>query len=264
MPVEERYRLVMAINANTVGTDGKIPWQRLVDKPFRNQWHRYTQMLLWRRLQRMVPNWETCSVRECAQYLLDQYQLTSDLPDVPDEQFDDHDEMQFLQAMQALNSASMPGTQSGDRSHLSEDFVMESDAEDDHAEANGDAATEGEEEAQEVQEAKMEIDPALAEAAQPSKKPAAGKRATLASRKRGRKSAPALQDPIEEAAQELPQQTQDQGSDIDVEQFRKKKTPSKFKSPRGKKGEQRQSSPVGDADSVMDDMADLPARVDAV
>lgn len=260
MPVEERYRLVMAINNTAVGTDVKIPWQRLVDKPFRNQWHRYTQMLLWRRLKQHVPNWETASVRDCAQYLLDQYNQTSDLPDVPDELFDDQDEMHYMQAITPVSS--IPGMQDDERGQVSTEFVTGSDAEDDNAEPNGDAeqhAEGGEDEAQEeAQEAEMKIDPALAEIAQPAKKSTPAK--TPGSRKRGRKAAPVVEDTIEDATQE-PQQTHEQDSEIDVEQFRKKKTPSKFKSPRGKKAGQHTSPMEDDVYSVMDDMEDLPAHI---
>ncbi|OAQ66130.2 multidrug resistance-associated protein [Pochonia chlamydosporia 170] len=264
MPGEERYRLVLAIQATAVGTDVKIPWQRLVDKPFRNQWHRYTQMLLWRRLKQTVPSWETISVRDCAQYLIDHYNQAGELPDVPDEQFDDMDEMQYMQAITPMTSFS--GTQEDGRGQVSAEFVTESDAEDNHAEANGETEeqpeAEQEQEPQDDQDEEMNIDPALAEIAQAAKKATPVKRATeKAARKRGRKSAAATEDPIEEDAIEESQQAQEQEPEAEVEQPKKKKKTPKSKTPRGRKGAQ-QSSPVArDADSGMDDMEDLPARV---
>lgn len=266
MPSEERYRLVLAIQATAVGTDVKIPWQRLVDKPFRNQWHRYTQMLLWRRLKQTVPNWETISVRDCAQYLIDHYNQAGELPDVPDEQFDDMDEMQYMQAITPMTSFS--GTQEDGRGQVSAEFVTESDAEDNHAEANGETEqqpeAEQEQEPQDDQDEEMNIDPALAEIAQAAKKATPVKRATeKAARKRGRKSAATTEDPIEDDVIEESQQAQEQEPEAEVEQPKKKKTP-KSKTPRGRKGAQ-QSSPVArDADSGMDDMEDLPARVAAL
>ncbi|KFG85503.1 hypothetical protein MANI_011711 [Metarhizium anisopliae] len=266
MPVEERYRLVMAVHATAVGTDVKIPWQRLVDKPFRNQWHRYTQMLLWRRLKQTVPNWETTSVRDCAQYLIDQYNQTGDLPEVPDELFDDADEMQYMQAIAPVPSA--PGTQDDERGQVSTEFITESDAESDHAEPNGETTQlEGEEQPGEQthEDVEMEIDPALADVAQPPKstptKKTSGK--SPGSRKRTRKSAAAVEDSTEDTRQESqePRQTEEYNADADVEQFHEKTTPRKLKSHRGKKAVRHSSPPASDADSVMDDMQDLPARV---
>ena len=56
MPEEERLRLIMAIKDTQAGTEAKVPWQRLVDKQFRNSWHRTTQVLLWRRMRSTVLN----------------------------------------------------------------------------------------------------------------------------------------------------------------------------------------------------------------
>ncbi|EFY92535.1 hypothetical protein MAC_01501 [Metarhizium acridum CQMa 102] len=272
MPVEERYRLVMAVHVAAVGADAKIPWQRLVDKPFRNQWHRYTQMLLWRRLKQTVPNWESTSVRDCAQYLIDQYNQTGDLPEVPDELFDDADEMRYMQAVAPVSST--PGTQDDERGQVSAEFITASDAEDAHVAPNGETnQLEGEDQSGEQahQDVEMEIDPALAEVAQPPKKLTPAKKTsgkTPGSRKRGRKSgvtaaAAAVEDSIEDTWQESQElrQTEEYNSDADDEQFHKEKTTSRFKSSRGKKAVQHSSPPASDADSAMDDMEDLPARV---
>ncbi|QPG94021.1 hypothetical protein C2857_004077 [Epichloe festucae Fl1] len=258
MPGEERYRLVMAIQATAVGTDVKIPWQRLVDKPFRNRWHRYTQMLLWRRLKAIVPNHTEASVRDTAHYLVEHYNQNGDLPDVPDELFDDADEMHFIRTITATVS-----TQTNGRGQMNTEFVTGPDVEDDGENYNGgsEAAT-GEEEQNQPHDEEMQIDPALAEADQTTSRTTPAKRGnkTSTSRKRGRKSVVTEADPIEDATQEH-EQAQDHDSEIDVEQFRKKKTPSKFQSPGSNKGGQ-QLLPDDD-DSVMDDMEDLPAKVAA-
>ncbi|KAK2606252.1 hypothetical protein QQS21_003300 [Conoideocrella luteorostrata] len=258
MPSEERYRLVMAIQATAVGADVKIPWQRLVDKPFRNQWHRFTQMLLWRRLKATVPNHMEATVRDAAEYLVERYNQTGDLPDIPDDLFDDADEMNFIQTM-----SNMASSGNLNRGQGSEEFVGGSDVEDNDAETNGNTLEQAvESEQNQPQDEEMNIDPALVEAAQPTKKATPAKRAgkNSSSRTRGRKSAVADVDPIEDNTQE-PQHTQEQESEIDVEQLRRTKTPSKFQSRSSKKGDQ-QSSPR-DEDSVMDDMEDLPAKVAA-
>lgn len=103
MPEEERFRLVMAILGSPAMEEAKIPWQRLVDKPFRNSWHRSTQMLLWRRLKQTVPGWQDKSVRDCAQFLTDVYNQTGQLPNVDDGHFDDADEMAFLNSIPKPN-----------------------------------------------------------------------------------------------------------------------------------------------------------------
>ncbi|TWU75880.1 hypothetical protein ED733_005682 [Metarhizium rileyi] len=267
MPVEERYRLVMAINATTVSTDAKIPWQKLVDKPFRNQWHRSTQMLLWRRLKQSVPNWENSNVRDCAQYLVDQYNQTGDLPEVADKFFDDAEEMHYIQA---ITPVSISGIQGDGRGQVSAEFIRESDGE--YNNANEDIAQleEGEEHQPEEQDVEMRIDPALAEVATSPKKSTPAKSTTFKtprSRKRRRRSA-ADDDSIEDTSEgpQEPQRTQEYDAEVDDEQLRAKTTPSKLKSPRGKKATQ-QTSPSGSgkdslmADSVMDDMEDLPARI---
>lgn len=98
MPEEERYRLVLAIGDTAVGTDAKIPWQKLVDKPFRNEYHRSTQVLLWHRYSKQVPQYESKTVRDRAQYLLDQYNQIRELPDIDGGDWDDAEEMQCVAA----------------------------------------------------------------------------------------------------------------------------------------------------------------------
>ncbi|KAG5980789.1 hypothetical protein E4U55_003660 [Claviceps digitariae] len=267
MPAEERFRLVLAVEKTAVGTDVKIPWQRLVDKPFRNQWHRYTQMLLWRRLKAMVPNHTDTSVRETARYLMDHYNHNGDLPDVPDELFDDQDEMNFMQTIAPV--VPIGGTQSNGRGQMSTEFVTESDVEDeDRAEENGGAqeaggGVDGEQNQSQtplVQDEDLKIDPALAEAGPITKNPTPAKRdrKTPGSQKRSRKALTDV-DPIEDDVVQEAEPAQESGSEIDVESLRKKGTPSKFQSPQGIKADE-QVVPDDD-DSVMDDMEDLPAVV---
>ncbi|KAG5998587.1 hypothetical protein E4U52_007080 [Claviceps spartinae] len=284
MPAEERFRLVTAVQATAVGTDVKIPWHRLVDKPFRVQWHRYTQMLLWRRLKATVPNNAKVSVRDAAQYLVGQYNQTGDLPDVSDDQFDDVDEMNFIQSIAPLNGVgrNLPSGQS----QRSTEFVTESDAEDEAAERDGSTReADNGKEAQSVKLGDLHIDPALAESIAPAKKStpavsAATKRGSKAPKSGGKRSRKPVAevDPIEEdedVEMQEPEQVQEQaqGSDsgeIDWEQLRRQKTPKNtpgdgvqsLGEARDNDSSAEQEMEVDDGeDSDMDDMEDLPARI---
>ncbi|KAJ4320464.1 hypothetical protein N0V84_005856 [Fusarium piperis] len=126
MPEEERFRLVMAIQGSPAMEESKVPWQRLVDKRFRNSWHRSTQMLLWRRLKQAVPGWQDKSVRDCAQFLTDLYNQTGQLPNIDDAHFDDADEMEFLNSIPKPN---IPSSQHTNRNGnpASDAFIHESE-----------------------------------------------------------------------------------------------------------------------------------------
>ncbi|KAF4471246.1 hypothetical protein FALBO_1832 [Fusarium albosuccineum] len=126
MPDEERYRLVLAIHGSSAQAESKIPWQKLVDKQFRNSWHRPTQMLLWRRLKHMVPDWEQKSVRDCAQYLVDVYSQAGELPNVEDALFNDAQEMEFLGTIPATHIPN-GSSQHNTYSNISAEYVAESD-----------------------------------------------------------------------------------------------------------------------------------------
>ncbi|KAG6140508.1 hypothetical protein E4U38_007364 [Claviceps purpurea] len=283
MPAEERFRFVTAVQATAVGTDVKIPWYRLVDKPFRLQWHRYTQMLLWRRLKSTVPNNAEVTVRNAAQYLVEQYNQNGALPDVPDDQFDDADEMNFMQSIAPLSCVGR-NLPSG-RDQRSTEFVTESDAEGEAAERDGSThEADNEKGAQSVKLGDLYIDPALADSGAPAKKStpaAAAKRGSKAkapkSGKRSRKPVAEV-DPIEEdedVEMQEPEQVQEQaqGSDseeIDEEQLRRQKTPKNISrdgvqslgEARDKASSAEQEVEVdGGEDSDMDDMEDVPARI---
>ncbi|KAF4986618.1 hypothetical protein FGRMN_10754 [Fusarium graminum] len=130
MPDEERYRMVMAISGSSAQVESKIPWQRLVDKQFRNSWHRPTQMLLWRRLKHMVPESEQKSVRDCAHHLIELYGQTGELPNVEDALFDDAEEMEFLNTIPAAHTPTSSAPANG-QNHISAEFVDEADEEGD-------------------------------------------------------------------------------------------------------------------------------------
>lgn len=262
MPEEEKFRLLLAIQGTAVGKDGKIPWPKLVDKKFRNQWHRTTQALLWRRLKQAVPDWETRTTRDCAQYLIEQYNQTGELPEVDVDGYDDSQEMELIQSV-PMSSIGANGTFiAKDNEGKSAEFVENSDAEENGAASNGDA-DEG------VGEYEMKIDPALTQTPVPARRTTSAKRTGSgkppSSRKKGRRAATATMDPIEDVNESRNQPAPDQpeDSEIDVEQFRKKKTPKKFKSPGGRNKAQPSSPRAADSDSIMDDMEDLPARVPA-
>ena len=263
MPAEERYRLVMAIYACAVRSDTKIPWQRLVDKNFRNQYHRYSQMLMWRRLKATVPNAETMTARDCAHYLMDHYNQHGDLPEIVDEMFDDADEMEYMQLLAPIPTSSAAAAADQD---LSAEFVGDSDAEDHDPAANGDAGEENHDEQGHVephvepQEEEVKIDPALSAVVTPAKKRTATKRGAgkpPSSRKRSRKSA-TQDDPIEDPEASQLEATEEH-SQADVEQPQQKNTPSKFRSPRVKRATRHVTH--AEVDSDMEDMEDLPAHV---
>ncbi|QKD58706.2 uncharacterized protein FOBCDRAFT_230000 [Fusarium oxysporum Fo47] len=128
MPEEERYRMIMAISGSSASVESKIPWQRLVDKQFRNSWHRPTQMLLWRRLKQSVPESEQKTVRDSAQYLLNLYAQTGELPNVEDALFDDAEEMEFLNSIPTTHASHNNASANG-QNHMSAEFVNEADEE---------------------------------------------------------------------------------------------------------------------------------------
>ncbi|KAF5613434.1 uncharacterized protein FSUBG_642 [Fusarium subglutinans] len=128
MPEEERYRMIMAISGSSASIEAKIPWQRLVDKQFRNSWHRPTQMLLWRRLKQSVPESEQKTVRDSAQYLLNLYAQTGELPNVDDALFDDAEEMEFVNSIPTTHVSHNNASANG-QNHMSAEFVNEADEE---------------------------------------------------------------------------------------------------------------------------------------
>ncbi|KAK7421409.1 hypothetical protein QQZ08_009964 [Neonectria magnoliae] len=138
MPEEERYRLILAIHGTSVSLESKIPWQKLVDKQFRNSWHRLTQMLLWRRLQQTVPGWDEKTVRDCAQALVDHYNQTGGLPEVADENYDDAQEMEFVSHI-AVPTFPLQGA----TNNISEEYVGNSDVEEEHGQLKMDVELDG-------------------------------------------------------------------------------------------------------------------------
>ncbi|KAF7550405.1 hypothetical protein G7Z17_g5746 [Cylindrodendrum hubeiense] len=299
MPEEERYRLVLAIHASSVSAESKIPWQRLVNKQFRNSWHRPTQMLLWRRLKQTIPEWDQKTVRDCAQYLVDQYNQMGELPEIRDGDYNDAQEMEFIGTIPTSIVAN------GASNNISEEYVGNSDVEGD-GEVEDDSKMEIEnggvpdeniqpdlpvepmepveaiqpdlpvEPVEPVEPAEpMElvepvepiefVEPAPPKATRSAKKSAPGKsraprRSTPAKRASSRRAAPS-QDPIEDDDGFLvpPGATAGDNSDIEDTRSRKKRTPGKFRSTAAADAQAKGD----DSDSVMDDMEDLPARVSA-
>ncbi|POR35530.1 RNA polymerase I termination factor [Tolypocladium paradoxum] len=265
MPEEEKFRLLLAIQGTAVGKDGKIPWPKLVDKRFRNQWHRTTQALLWRRLKQAVPDWETQTTRDCAQYLIERYNQTGELPEVDVDSYDDTQEMELIKSIPTSSIGANGTAVAKEKEGKSAEFVENSDAEENGAAPNGDA-DEG------MEELEMNIDPALTPTPVPAKKATLAKRTGSgkppSSRRKPKTAATAIMDPIEDDDESRDQPAPDQSapgqpedSEIDVEQFRKKTTPKKFRSPGGKNKAHLSSPRTADSDSIMDDMEDLPARV---
>ncbi|KAM4057866.1 myb-like DNA-binding domain-containing protein [Hirsutella rhossiliensis] len=262
MPEEEKFRLVLAIQATAVGKDAKIPWQRLVDKQFRNQWHRPTQMLLWRRLRQTLPGWEAKTTRDCALELVERYNHSGELPDVNGDGYDDTQEMEYVQGIRAASFVTnmVPGVRQ--HGNMSAEFITDSDME----EANGAAAGNDDEGAEDDDD--LNIDPALIETPAPAKKATTAKRTGTGkppSRKKSKKAPTANMDPIEDVgpSQEQPADGQDGDSEVEVPPSRQKKTPKQFKSPQDKRKVQLVSPRSAGSETGMEDMEDLPAKLPA-
>ncbi len=242
MPEEEKFRLVLAVQGTGAGTEAKIPWQKIVDKQYRNKWHRTTQTLLWHRLRSSVPDWQKKTVRDCAGYLVERYNQTSELPSVAGEGFDDDEEMKLIATVPVGNRLSQG--QEG----ISSTMVDEADMADDEPQE------------QEAEPEEMQIDPALTAVPRSAKKAPPAKRTLNGNRPSSGKGPRKPAEPIEEEAEAAEADAQNgDGSEIDESKHRKKrKTPSKFKKTKATKKDVDVSS-----DSVMDDMEDLPSRVAA-
>ena len=282
MPEEERFRLILAIKDTAVGTDAKIPWQRLVDKQFRNLWHRSTQTLLWYRLKRTIPGWETKTVRDCAQDLADQYNQTGELPAVDQEGYDDGEEMALIETVPTARKSEVGPS---GRGAMSQQYVDNSgDEEEGEGEGEGEDVGEGEvgedsvkddgedQVAQGEGEDDIQIDPALMEAPPSTETP---KNSTPADRKTTRKTPESRktkrtprttsdlsQDPIVDIDDEVEApaaEEQGEESEIEEQKPRKKKTAGKAR----KGGRQPRSTAHIEESSDMDDMEDLPARAGA-
>lgn len=252
MREEDQYRLVLAIQGASVLSDDQIPWGKLLDKKFRNQWSRGTQILLWDRLKQTVPDWETISVLDVAQYIINEYNRTGGLPEVTGSGYDDDEREKEL--LGHTHSRTKPTAVV-----KSAEFVEDSGAEDEHHD-----------DGQQNQDDKLEItiDPALM-GEPPLSPPKTAPKQKKATRVRPRAKKPKKvslsQDPIEESEPILPPSTIDEGeeSNLDEAQLRKSKTPSKFKSVNTALEENGVAAPQEEpySDSIMDDMEDLPARV---
>lgn len=260
MPDDEKFRLVLAIGATDVDKDVKIPWSRLVDKKFRHQWHRPTQMLLWRRLRQSLPGWDTKKTTACALELAELYTRTGELPDVGGGGFDDVEEMNFVQAIPSASLGAGAGADTRELGNKSTQLVADSDVEDGKR-VNGDVLEAAE------NDDDLQIDPALVQTPVPAKKATTAKRTGTGkppARKTSKKAPTANMDPIEdddgnddEAGEE------DGGSEVEAPPTRQRKTPRRFRSPRDGRTAQGATRRSTGSESNMDDMEDLPARASA-
>lgn len=271
MPATERYRLLLALRDCKASSDATIPWARLLDKSYRSQWHRGTLGLLWHRLKKTVPGYQEKSIRDTAQYLIDEYDHKGGLPDVDGDDYSDTEEMQIIQATAAPVRHGKEAERKGrsKRHTRSEETVGNSDDE-------GDIPEEGlvESDAEEAQSGGLQIDPALMaeepaaetglEAAEePAPEPEVAKRATPKRKTPAKKAASTRkrastmkgmlsQDPIE-----------DDEPAAEEEKPRKKRAPARSRATgRGKKREASPLPPPAES-SDMEDMEDVPARIPA-
>ncbi|KAM3527465.1 hypothetical protein MY4038_006334 [Beauveria bassiana] len=233
MPDTEKFRMVLAIKSVSASTAARIPWQKLGDKKFRNTWHRSTQELVWNRLVKSVPGSQMMTARDCAQYLADKYSQEGGLPDISGGGWDDEEEMTLISQISSRNKEFRQG--------VSKEKLTQEDMRGDEDEL-----------ADETLE--MQIDPALdalTEVPQSGQKATPAKRTQNGKRPLARKPKRRVE-PIEESADIVAEAEEADGDDIDESSHRKRKTPTKFKNSRAA------TAPSSD----MDDMEDIPARVD--
>jgi hypothetical protein len=258
MPDEERFRLLLAIKGSAAASEAKIPWQKLVDKMYRNEWHRSTQALLWHRMKKHVPDWERKTVRDCAQYLLDQYNQTNELPEVKGDDFDDAEEMQVIQTS-ATNagggvsgSGKAEGKTRGKRRAAKSSEVIEPSA-DENGESwlqDGEAKDEAAAEPEAEVEAGLQIDPALTEQpVQPEE--TAIEAAAEAALEAEMETAP------EAVTETLLEKTLEPESPAELQKSARK---SAKKGSRGKK-RAVPGTETGPASSDAEDVADIPAKI---
>lgn len=160
MPEEERHRLLLAINETSVDDDRKIPWQKLIDKPYRNTWHRYTQMLLWHRFKQTVPQYQNKTTRDIAQFLVDQFNHTRELPAIDTMTYDPVEETIYLTGVGASKGHSKKNAGAKRTQNKSSEYVANSDDEN-HGEMDGGPALKDEEIDAMADAGEMQIDPAL-------------------------------------------------------------------------------------------------------
>lgn len=289
MPETERYRLILAIQGTAAGTEAKIPWQKLIDKQFRKMYKRQTQLLLWTRLKKTVPNYESKAVRDIAQELIHRYEQEGGLPSVDDDtQYDIQEEGELLSKLSNTGGAMAHHSAQHETNQLSAEYVMNSDGEDDTAPpaaAPAEAPVEvPADDSNHLPREDMQIDPALIAAAavepleavaafeaEPAFEPAAietPQKKTKRSKKSKKSAVEPSQDPIEDLSQEpaLHEALMGDASvedEIDDSEFRsRKRAGGKFKSPAQKEALMASDLPPEPAsDSVMDDMEDVPARM---
>ncbi|KAI6780777.1 myb-like DNA-binding domain-containing protein [Emericellopsis cladophorae] len=162
MGEEPRLQMIRAIQQSGASSDLKIPWSKLVDRPWRLQWHRRAQVLLWHRLKKTVPDLgkEKDNPRDIAQWLLDYHEAHHALPEFIEEEGDDEVESKLLQT-HTTPYAEGGAKARGRRPRVSHEYKSADKVWDSDAEGEGPAGKE-----------ELQIDPALqdldAELAQPT------------------------------------------------------------------------------------------------
>ncbi|KAL2176576.1 uncharacterized protein P884DRAFT_260593 [Thermothelomyces heterothallicus CBS 202.75] len=71
---EDKYRLMCAIRDSGVVTDAKINWKPIIKGTFQDVYERQALVVTWGRLRKAVPDWETKTTHDCAQYLCEMYE----------------------------------------------------------------------------------------------------------------------------------------------------------------------------------------------
>ncbi|CAK7225714.1 RNA polymerase I enhancer binding protein [Sporothrix bragantina] len=151
MTTEDKYRLVKSIRDSNVGREDKIPWPRLVDVSYRKRYERAARELVWSRLKRSVPNYNRKSVRQICEYLIKEYDTNEKVGQGWDVDFDAGPEGGEAASDGNDSAPALPSTDSimqaiaaakGKRpstTYKSNEFVAESDSNEDEADKNGEA-----------------------------------------------------------------------------------------------------------------------------
>lgn len=78
MPTKDQFRLVHRILQSNAEDDDNIPWARIVRK-FESRFGRRTLMKAWAALKDTVPDADAITTRDCAKYLVDEYEAQGEL-----------------------------------------------------------------------------------------------------------------------------------------------------------------------------------------
>ena len=96
MKQDDIAAFVRAVETSGAKKSKDIPWAKLVDPKFRRKWKRPTLQLLWSRLSKSVPDYETLTVPEIAHYLVEKHMKGDKLDILPDDEANETEEARII------------------------------------------------------------------------------------------------------------------------------------------------------------------------